>query len=130
MLPRLGEYSLGVFEEEKLKSHKTGTQFVSGQTKAGGQSAARYERIREGQINDFFKKVCSKLKEKFSPYETKIDYVFFGGDSEVKKLFLKNCSYMKKFKVLERVLNIRHMKHEALKNSLREVWKFKVYEIQ
>jgi len=127
ILLRLGEYSIGVFEKEELKAHKTGTQFVSGQTRAGGQSAARYARIREGQINDFFKAVCSQVREKFGPY--KLDYVFFGGDSQTVKGFLKSCDYLKKFKVMKRTMNVRHMKLESLKNSLDEVWKFKVYEI-
>jgi len=80
ILLRLGEYSLGVFDGKKLESHKTGTQFVSGKIKAGGQSAARFQRVREGQINDLFKKVCSQVREKFSPFENSIDFIFFGGD--------------------------------------------------
>ncbi len=130
ILLRLGEYSIGVFKDKKLLSHKTGTQFVSGKTKAGGQSAARYSRVREGQINDFFKKVCFQIKAKFKPYETNIDFIFFGGDSTVAKEFIKNCDYLKKFKIMKRVLNIRHMKHESLKDSLKEVWKFGFYDIQ
>ncbi len=129
ILLRLGEYSLGVFEGKNLVTHKTGTQFVSGQTRAGGQSAARYSRIREGQINDFFKSVCSQVREKFGPYQSKIDYVFFGGDSQTVKKFCGFCNYLDKFCVMERVLNIRHMKLDSLRKSLEEVWKFRVYEI-
>ena len=129
ILLRLGEYSLGVFKGNNLLVHKTGTQFVSGKIRAGGQSAARFARVREGQINDFFKRVCEQVKEKFAPYEREIEYVFFGGDSQVAKSFTKFCGYLEKFRVMERVLNVRHMKLESLKNSLKEVWKFKVYEI-
>ena len=128
ILLRLGEYSLGIFKENKLVVHKTGTQFVEGKIKAGGQSAARYARIREGQINDFFKKVCFHVREKFEHYS--IDYVFFGGDKQTVKSFLKNCEYLKKFRVMKRVLNVRHMKLKSLEDSLKEVWKFKVYSIE
>lgn len=130
ILLRLGEYSLGVFKGRELAIHKTGTQFVGGKTRAGGQSAARYSRIRDGQINDFFKKVCSQVREKFALYEGSIDYVFFGGDSKMIKTFLKSCEYLEKFSVMKRVLNVRHMKLESLKNSLKEVWKFRVYPLE
>ncbi|MCK4634726.1 MAG: hypothetical protein KAT37_02525, partial [Candidatus Aenigmarchaeota archaeon] len=126
ILLRLGEYSFGVFEGDELKIHKTGTQFVGGKTKAGGQSAARFARVREGQINDFFKKVCSQIREKITQ---DLDYVFFGGDSKTIKTFLKTCDCLEKFRVMSRVLNVRHMKLESLKNSLKEVWTFRVYEI-
>jgi hypothetical protein len=129
ILLRLGEYSIGVFEGNQLTAHKTGTQFVGGKTKAGGQSSARYQRIREGQMNDFFKKVCGQLRERFSSYEDKIDYVLFGGDSQTAKAFLKTCTYLDKFHILHRTLNVRHMKLESLKASLKEAWKFRVYEI-
>lgn len=127
ILLRLGEYSLGFFEDNQLLEHKTGTQFVGGKTKAGGQSAARYSRIREGQINDFFKKVCEQARKKILP--RKPDFVFFGGDTQTIKAFIKNCEWLEKFRVMDRVLNVRHMKLESLKNSLREIWKFRVYEI-
>ena len=38
---------------------------VPGKTKAGGQSAARFERLREGAKKDHFKKVAEYMKEQF-----------------------------------------------------------------
>jgi len=38
---------------------------VPGKTKAGGQSAARYERIREGAAKDFYKKIADMMKDEF-----------------------------------------------------------------
>ena len=129
ILLRLGEYSIGVFDGNELKVHKTGTQFVGGRIKAGGQSSARFQRVREGQINDLFKKVCSQIQEKFSPFENDINFIFFGGDSVVAKDFSKFCDYLKQFKIMNRTLNVRHMKLKSLENILKEIWKFKVYEI-
>ena len=74
--------------------------------------------------------VTEWLKEKFSPYEDRINFVFFGGDSQTIKTFLKTCDCLEKFHVMSRVLNVRHMKLESLKNSLKEVWTFRIYEIQ
>jgi len=44
-----------------LKTHS----HVPGKQRAGGQSAARFSRIREGAIKDHFKKVASHMKEQF-----------------------------------------------------------------
>ncbi|MAG08605.1 peptide chain release factor 1 [Candidatus Woesearchaeota archaeon] len=44
-----------------LKSHSQ----VPGKIKAGGQSAARYARIREGAIKDHYKKVADHMKNEF-----------------------------------------------------------------
>jgi len=44
-----------------LKTHSE----VPGKTRAGGQSAARFERIREGAKKDHFKKVAEYMKEQF-----------------------------------------------------------------
>ena len=44
-----------------LKTHSQ----VPGKFKAGGQSAARFSRIREGAIKDHFKKVAEHMKEEF-----------------------------------------------------------------
>ena len=41
---------------------------VPGKTKAGGQSAARFSRLRTDAIKEHFKKVAEYMKEKFLPY--------------------------------------------------------------
>lgn len=42
---------------------------VPGKTRAGGQSAARYMRIREDAAKDFYKKIASLMKDAFLGYE-------------------------------------------------------------
>lgn len=129
ILLRLGNYALGVFDSGELKTHKSGSRYVKGQAKAGGQSAARFERIRDEQIHHLFKEVCNYVQEKFEPYKNKIDYVFLGGDSKVNKDFVKSCQYLEQFNIMDRTLDARHMKHSVLKNILKEVWKFRVFQV-
>jgi peptide chain release factor subunit 1 len=51
---------------------------VPGKTKAGGQSAARYMRIREDAAKDFYKEVATQMKEAFLP-RTELKGIIVGG---------------------------------------------------
>ena len=97
-----------------LKTHSE----VPGKTKAGGQSAARFERLREGAKKDHFKKVAEYMKEQFlgnknlkgiivgGPGPTKYDFVDGGFiTSEVKKKIIatKDLSYTGEFGLQELV---------------------------
>lgn len=97
-----------------LKTHSE----VPGKTKAGGQSAKRFEKLREGAKKDHFKKVAEYMKEQFlgnknlkgiivgGPGPTKYDFV--DGDfitTEVKKkiIAIKDLGYTGEFGLQELV---------------------------
>ena len=95
-----------------LKTHSE----VPGKTKAGGQSAARFERLREGAKKDHFKKVAEYMKEKFlmdknlkgiivgGPGPTKYDFIDSGYiTTEVKNkvIAIKDLSYTGDFGLQE-----------------------------
>src|SRR3989344_2044853 len=97
-----------------LKTHSE----VPGKTKAGGQSAARFERLREGAKIDHFKKVAEYMKEKFlgdknlkgiivgGPGPTKYDFIDTGYiTTEVKNkiIAIKDLSYTGDFGLKELV---------------------------
>lgn len=87
-----------IFEKDSL---------VPGKTRKGGQSAQRFERVREGIAKDFFKGIAQKAREIFSevkklhgiilggPGPTKEDFVTNYLDSETKKkiIAVKNIGY-------------------------------------
>lgn len=52
---------------------------VPGKIKAGGQSAARYARIREGAIKDHYKKICEYMKDQFLPHGNNLQGIIIGG---------------------------------------------------
>ena len=52
---------------------------VPGKTKAGGQSAQRFARIREGAAKDHFKKIADYMKEQFLPIGKDLKGVILGG---------------------------------------------------
>jgi len=52
---------------------------VPGKHKAGGQSAARFARLREGAVKDHYKKICEYMKEQFLPYGNNLQGIIIGG---------------------------------------------------
>lgn len=95
-----------------LKTHSE----VPGKTKAGGQSAARFERIREGAKIEHFKKVAEYMKEQFlsnkdlkgiivgGPGPTKYDFIDSGYiTTEVRNkiIAIKDLSYTGEFGLQE-----------------------------
>ncbi len=91
---------------------------VPGKTKAGGQSAARFMRIREDAAKEFYKKVTSMMKDAFfnnpdikgiivgGPGPTKYDMLELGqltGDLKKKVIAIKDISYTGEFGLNELV---------------------------
>ena len=52
---------------------------VPGKFRAGGQSAARFARIREGAYKDHFKKIAEYMKEQFLPLGNNLKGIIIGG---------------------------------------------------
>ena len=132
VLLRLGGYSVGVFEGDRLLTSKTGTRFVKGRHRAGGQSQRRFERRREEQSRELFDKACSVVTTKFADYEKRLDYVFLGGDKLTLRSFLKRCEYLQGLadKTLDRVLNVAKPRYEALCNTPTQIWKTRVFVVR
>ncbi|MDD5087019.1 MAG: peptide chain release factor aRF-1, partial [Candidatus Nanoarchaeia archaeon] len=95
-----------------LKTHSQ----VPGKFRAGGQSAARFARLREGAAKDHYKKVAEYVKEQFlnleglkgiivgGPGPTKYDFVEGGYiTNEVRKkiIAIKDLSYTEEFGLQE-----------------------------
>ncbi len=66
---------------------------VPGKFKAGGQSAARFERNRELAAKDHFKKVADYAKDQFLPLLTNLKGILVGGPGPTKYDFL-NYEYL------------------------------------
>ncbi|MFC1648172.1 peptide chain release factor aRF-1 [Nanoarchaeota archaeon] len=59
------------------------TSNVPGKTRAGGQSAARFERLREGAAKDFYRKVANHFKDAFHTNKD-IKGILVGGPGNTK----------------------------------------------
>jgi hypothetical protein len=80
LLVRLGGYAVGVFEGERLAASKTGSRFVKGRHRAGGSSANRFRRRREGQERTLVEEAAEQAARVLGPWEGRVDAVALGGD--------------------------------------------------
>lgn len=65
------------------------TSMVPGKTRAGGQSAMRFERLREEATQDFFKRSAEKFNSYFEPYIPRVKGVIIGGPGMTKNYFME-----------------------------------------
>ena len=77
---------------------------VSGKTRAGGQSARRYERLRDMQLNEYFTRVGAHANEAFLPIDT-LKGIIIGGPGPTKYDFEKGdyLNYMLKNKIIDTI---------------------------
>ncbi len=90
------EASFAVLRGKKINMVQNIDSIVPGKTRAGGQSAARYGRIREGMLNDFLKEVAGSFKKIFS--DDDIKGIIVGGPGPVKEKFFNEGYVSEEFR--------------------------------
>ncbi|MGB9841208.1 MAG: peptide chain release factor aRF-1 [Candidatus Bathyarchaeales archaeon] len=77
---------------------------VAGKTRAGGQSARRYERLREMQLNEYFTRVGQHANEIFLPIDT-LKGIILAGPGPTKYDFEKGdyLNYQLKNKIIDTI---------------------------
>jgi len=81
------EATIGLLEGKQIKVLRRLTSGVPGKTEKGGQSAARFARIREGMAKEFFRRVAEAMKEIFFNMP-KLKGILIGGPVPTKEDFL------------------------------------------
>jgi peptide chain release factor subunit 1 len=91
---------------------------VTGKTKAGGQSARRYERLRDQQLNEYFTRVGVHANETFLPIDT-LKGIILGGPGPTKYDFEKGdyLNYQLKNKVLD-VVDTAYVEEQGVKEVM------------
>jgi Actinobacteria/chloroflexi VLRF1 release factor len=80
LLVRLGGYAIGVFDGEQLVDSKVGSRFVKGRHRAGGSSANRFRRRREGQERELVDKAAAEAARLLAHWQGQVERVALGGD--------------------------------------------------
>ncbi len=86
------EVTIGILNGKSIKVIKHLESDIPGKARAGGQSAVRFARLREGAKKYFFKELAEAMKEQFYQ-NTDIKGILFGGPGPTKYDFL-NSNYM------------------------------------
>ena len=91
---------------------------VTGKTKAGGQSARRYERLRDMQLNEYFTRVGAHANEVFLPIDT-LKGIILGGPGPTKYDFQKGdfLNYQLKDKILD-VVDTAYVEEQGVKEVM------------
>ncbi len=80
------EADIGILKGKKVTLLKHMDSMVPGKTKAGGQSAARFARVREGLLHDFMKKVGEVANAQFKDLRD-MKGIIIGGSGPIKEMF-------------------------------------------
>ena len=82
------EATFGILEGKQIKILRHLTSGVPGKIRAGGQSAARFERLTEGFVKEFYRRVSDSAKELFFDMP-KMKGIFLGGPGSTKEEWVK-----------------------------------------
>jgi len=93
---------------------------VTGKTRAGGQSARRYERLRDMQLNEYFHRVGHHADEVFLPIDT-LKGIILAGPGPTKYDFQKGeyLNYQLKGKILD-VVDTAYVEEQGVKEVVEK----------
>ncbi len=81
------EATLGILRGTRIDVLQHLTSFVPGKFKAGGQSSARFQRLREEAAKEFFVKIGNIVNTELLPLKTNIKGIIIGGPGMTKTEF-------------------------------------------
>ncbi len=130
VIVRLGEYGIGVYRGERLLSSKVGTGLVHARHRQGGSSSHRFERHREKQMETFFTRVCTHVREVLEPHLGDVDYLVYGGTRETTADFRKQCHFLRQFdaRTIDLLLGTRDPNQRGLAEAIEEAWSSRVIQ--
>jgi peptide chain release factor subunit 1 len=104
LLVDASEATIATLQGKRLEIVRQMHSGVSGKTRAGGQSARRYERLRDMQLNEYFTRVGAHANEAFLPIDT-LKGIILGGPGPTKYDFEKGdyLNYMLKNKIIDTI---------------------------
>ena len=98
------EATIGILDGRHIKILQHMTSGIPGKTRAGGQSAQRFARIRESAAKEFFKRVAENMKKHFWDNK-KLKGILVGGPIPTKDEFLAQGQLVTKLK--EKVIAVK-----------------------
>src|SRR6185312_1230475 len=82
------ETGLGILTGDRWQTIETLTSGVAGKHRQGGQSARRFERLRDNELNEYYRRVASHAYKVFIE-QHKVSGLIVGGPGPTKENFLK-----------------------------------------
>jgi len=98
------EATLALLEGKQVKILRKLSSGVPGKYKTGGQSAARFERIREGMAKEFYRRIADSMKEVYFDMP-KLKGIIIGGPIPTKEDFVKEGQLVTQLK--EKIIGMK-----------------------
>ncbi len=117
LIIELNEASIGILDGNNIKLLKHIYSGVPGKHKTGGQSAQRFERIRDSKAKEFYKKTAEYMKSFFWDNK-KLRGIFIGGGGPAKEHFLKQSQLVTQLK--NKVIALKNMGGDGI-SGLQEL---------
>jgi len=86
----INEAAIALLEGPRLTVLSKHTSGIPGKHRAGGQSARRFERLREMEINEYFKRIARHVNQAFLPYIDRLSGIIIGGPGFTKEEFAQS----------------------------------------
>ncbi len=114
------EATLATLQGRRLEIVRELTSGVPGKTRAGGQSARRYERLRDMRLQEFFTRVGQHANETFLPIES-LKGLILAGPGPTKLDFEKGeyLNYMLKNKIIG-VIDTAYVEEQGVKEVVEK----------
>jgi len=112
--------TLATLQGRRLEIVREMTSGVPGKTRAGGQSARRYERLREMRLQEYFTRVGEHANEVFLPIEN-LKGLILGGPGPTKYDFEKGdyLNYVLKNKIID-VIDTAYVEEQGVKEVVNK----------
>jgi peptide chain release factor subunit 1 len=120
LLVDASEATLATLQGRRLEIIRNLNSGVPGKTRAGGQSARRYERLRDMRLQEYFTRVGQHANEAFLPLEN-FKGLILGGPGPTKLDFEKGdyLNYMLKDKILD-VIDTAYVEEQGVKEIVEK----------
>ncbi len=92
--------TVGTLKGTRFDAVKKIKSFAPSKTSKGGQSAARYERVIEAEIADYYSRIADSINELYLKYGRKVTGAIIGGPGPNKENFIKTGKLNYQIKVL------------------------------
>ena len=115
-----GGATIATLQGRRLEIVRDMTSGVPGKTRAGGQSARRYERLREMRLQEYFTRVGKHANDTFLPSEN-FKGLMLGGPGPTKYDFEKGdyLNYMLKNKILD-IVDTAYVEEQGVKEVVEK----------
>jgi hypothetical protein len=128
LLVRLGGFAAGVFEGEQLVASKVGARNVHGRHRAGGSSANRFRRRREGQARVLVEAAAENGVYVLRPYRGRLQAVALGGDRTAVRQMLAASRELAQIAATTtpRFLTVAEPRRHVLERAIHDVYAVEV----